>query len=262
MKTLDLSPENKKLTKLRAYLESLTAIQLQSLGLDQLESLRIGSYSSLPGITCKGASECRAHVKRDRKTGKRTIVDGKDAIYRCFAASMAAQYPQTFAQWDRNTKALRRCKTPAQFADLFIASIADSKYSIVRAHVSGDCESEAQAAGLMIAAAEMPKKVIYGYTKSVEDYQAQAHLKTDNFRLSASLGGRFDLCAHENGWRTAGVVGSENQTTNPTDTNDLLALEPNVGAFGGTNFDLVIHGTQKPETWGSRALIDLRRGRA
>ena len=115
----------------------------------------------------------------------------------------------------------------------------------------------------MIAASEFPAHVIYGYTKSIPFYQDQAHLKPANLRLTASLGGRFDRVAHENGWRTVSVIGHKNQATGPVDTNDLQALRPNFGGpFGGENFHLVIHGTQRPDSWGGRALVNLRRGRA
>ena len=268
MTDLRLSPANTKLAKLEKHLATLTQAERVDLLGPYLaaawdgQRLRIESWAALPGVTCPGASECRASVRRNRSTGQRTVVDGPDAEIRCYAASMAAQFTATYELWAANTRALRQCTTPAQFADKIGRAIGDSPAAIIRAGISGDIYSAEYAAGLMIAAAEHPDRVIYGYTKSIPFFQQNASLKTDNLRLSASLGSRFDRVAHENGWRTVSVIGHENQASGPVDTNDLQALRPNTGGpFGGQNFHLVIHGAQRPNSWGGRALVDLKRGK-
>ena len=264
-----LSPANQKQRKLEKRLAALNhSERIELLGSSVAAAwhgkpLRVESWATLPGVTCPAASECRAHVRKNRKTGKRSIVDGPDAEIRCYAASMAAQYVATFELWESNTKAMRACKTAAQFAGLYGLAIDRSNAAIFRAGVAGDIESDDQAKGLMLAAAQFPDRLIYGYTKSLPFFQRNADLKPENLRLTASIGGRFDQVAHENDWRTVSVIGSENQATGPIDVDDLQALRPNFGSapFGGEHFHLLIHGTQRPGTWGSRSLINLNRGK-
>ncbi len=114
-------------------------------------------------------------------------------------------------------------------------------------------------AGVFQAFERMPKKRAWLYTKSPHWLVDLADRKPDNVSVTASIGGRYDLAAHENGIRTVSVIAEENQTCLPVDHDDSLALAPNVGALGGDHFALLVHGTQKKGTWGSDALIRLHR---
>jgi hypothetical protein len=263
---LRITDANRKLQKLQKRLAKLDADAVVSLLGPELAAewarLMVGNWATLPGVTCEGASECRAHVRQDRKTGKRSIVDGPHAEFRCFAASIAAQFKPTFDLWDHNTRALRQCKTPEQFADKIGRAIDATRYAVIRAGVSGDVESESHAAGLMMAVASRPNRVVYGYTKSPQFFEACRDLKTDNFRLTGSIGGRHDQILHDNNWRTVDVIGHERDATGPVDVDDLQALRPNFGSspFGGENFHLIIHGTQQPGTIGAEQLKRLKAG--
>jgi hypothetical protein len=58
---------------------------------------------SLPaGRTCPGANICKAFVGIDSITGKRSIIDGKDMLFRCFAASSEVQYDAVYVNRKEN----------------------------------------------------------------------------------------------------------------------------------------------------------------
>jgi hypothetical protein len=241
---LKFSPANSKLQKLEKRI-----------------GLKIGGLAIQPGKSCPGAIDCKASVSLDPLTGKRKLTDGKDAIYRCYFASIAAQYPQTYAQIEHNSQAIKAAKTPTRIADLIVASCSASKYDVFRWHTGGDFFSASYMAGFLKAfgSSELADRRAYLYTKSPHFLAKFATLKTDRVSVTASLGGRYDLAAHEAGIRTVSVIGSPNQATGPIDVDDYLAFEGNTGGgFGGVNFHLLIHGTQAAGTWGSRAAKGLR----
>src|SRR4029077_19939870 len=100
--------------------------------------------------------------------GKKTIIDGKEAQFRCFAASLEGVFKgfEQNNQWNFNL--MRKAKTEDAMFEIIIASIASLKNpGIVRVHVSGDYFNAAYFRAWMRAAAEFPHINFYSYTKSI-----------------------------------------------------------------------------------------------
>lgn len=201
---------------------------------------------SLPaGYTCPGARDCLARAHR--LTGR--ITDGDQMEFRCFSTSQEAMYPSVrnarWANFALIQKALRigveECR------NLLIASIGTAcreNHVAVRAHIAGDFFSSDYALAWMGAARALPNLQFYAYTKSVS-ILAELHWAKQippNFTWIASMGGKEDVRARLEEWRTAWVVGSEEEAKAvnlPIDHDETLARNPKVRRFA-----LLVHGTQ------------------
>jgi hypothetical protein len=201
---------------------------------------------SLPaGWTCPGASLCQSFA--DRQTGK--IKDGKKTEFRCFAASQEARPNVRAARW-HNFDQLKKYKTAVHMAALILESL-DETAKFVRIHVSGDYFSQAYADAWVSVAKFRPSTVFYSYTKSIHFFDVDN--LPENFRLTASLGGKFDELIRN--VKTARVILDAKEAealSLEIDHDDMHAIE------GTESFALLIHGTQPKGSDASKAIRKLK----
>lgn len=219
----------------------------------------IWTFSLPAGYTCPGARECLS--KADRNTG--TIRDGRNTLFRCYAASMEARRPSVRASRWHNLELLRACSSTAETTRLILASLS-SYAGVVRVHDSGDFFTQAYFDAWVEVARQRPRTTFYAYTKALPYWSARMDLVGDgreagaisNFVLTASRGGRHDNLIEELGLRSARVVFSLEEAEAlglEVDHDDRHAMEH------GPDFTLLVHGTQpkgSPAGAAARALRD------
>jgi len=188
------------------------------------------------GYSCPDAEICLS--KADRKTGK--ITDGKKTKVRCYEASMEALFPNLRNSNWYNFELLKKCGSEEQFEQLILDSLPEKK-AVYRLHVGGDFFSKRYMKGWIRAAVRRPLSSFYGYTKRIELLLELRDSFPENFRLVASLGGKFDRLIMKYGLRHARIVHSEAEAR-------FYGLEidhdDSHAAFGNENFALLVHGTQ------------------
>jgi hypothetical protein len=209
---------------------------------------QIYTFTLPSGYTCPGASECL--TRADRVTGR--ITDGKAQTFRCFAASMEARLTSLRAKGWHNLELLKG-QNESQMTDLIQASIPAGA-TVIRIHVGGDYFNESYFRAWINVACNNPGIKFYSYTKSLPFWIAalQRNLIPENFRLTASEGGKYDAMIVRYNLKTSKVVFSIEEAA-------ALGLEidhDDSHAYDGTNsFALLIHGTQAA---GSRASSAMR----
>lgn len=195
---------------------------------------------SLPaGKTCPGADQCKSMAILD-SNGKRTIQDGTNTLFRCFAASSEVQYDQVFNNRADNLSMIVDAMKNGSAADLINNSIQHHRtksIELVRIHESGDFFSGAYLDAWIEVAQRNHDLKFYFYTKSLQLF---LYLKLpENLYLTASKGGKFDhLIDHFQ--RYSVVVADEQEAQS-------LGLEvdhDDSHCFGDKPFALLVHGTQ------------------
>ena len=202
------------------------------------------SLSLLSGYSCQGALDCLAKVKIIN--GKRKLIDGPMAKFRCFSASAEAQFPSVYEQRKHNLDLLRKCETVDDMYNLLKVSIKDS-FTPFRIHVGGDFFNQKYFDAWIEQAKNNPHRIFYAYTKSINYWieRLEELKQVPNLRLVASRGGRYDNLIKENNLIEAIVVSSEEEAKKlnlEIDHDDSLAIH------NKKSFALVIHGTQKQGT--------------
>jgi hypothetical protein len=214
-------------------------------------SKNIYTFSLPAGHSCPFAFECKASA--DRSTGK--IKDGKDQVFRCFAASQEALYTNTRnARW-HNYDLLKKLKTASKMTDLIVDSLPP-KADTVRVHVSGDFFSQVYFDAWMAVARLYPKKKFYAYTKSLPYWLERRETIPENFNLTSSKGGRSDDLIELNKLKYAEVVFTEDQAI---ELNLELDHDDSHAYDGKESFGLLIHGSQKKGSKASVALSNLKK---
>jgi hypothetical protein len=199
------------------------------------------SISLLSGYSCQGALDCLAKVKIIN--GKRKLIDGPLAKFRCFSASAEAQFPSVYEQRKHNFDLLRKCETVDDMYNLLKVSIKDS-FTPFRIHVGGDFFNQKYFDAWIEQAKNNPHRIFYAYTKSINYWveRLEELKQVPNLRLVASRGGRYDNLIKEHNLIEAIVVSSEEEAKRlnlEIDKDDSLAIH------NKNSFALVIHGTQK-----------------
>lgn len=211
----------------------------------------IYTFSLPAGHSCPFAFECKASA--DRSTGK--IKDGKDQVFRCFAASQEALYTNTRnARW-HNYDLLRNLKTVDKMSTLIVDSLP-AKANTIRVHVSGDFFSQIYFDAWMAVARIFPKKKFYAYTKSIPYWLERRDTIPKNFNLTSSKGGRTDALIDLNKLKYAEVLFTEERAKElklEIDHDDSHAYD------GKKSFGLLIHGTQKKGSGAAVALNNLKK---
>lgn len=203
---------------------------------------------SLPaGKTCPGANLCLSIAKYDAN-GDRSVVDGNETEFRCFAASSEAQYDQTFAARQRNLAVIKACLAISRKFALKVmitaiyAVIKDSTVKF-RIHESGDYFSEEYRELIFEVLRFMPDLKGYSYSKNLPLFLDVE--MPSNFYLTASHGGRFDHLIDQGLFkRYAKVFMTEADAIAaglPVDVDDKHCFLD--GAFA-----ILIHGTQPKGT--------------
>ena len=220
--------------------------------------VRLSTFTLPAGYTCPGAKECQSFAHRE--TGK--ITDGKETLFRCFAASAEAVYPSLRKMVWHNFELLRAAliqdkkagfENSPHTAELIHSSLPKN-FDIMRVHVGGDYFVTEYLQAWIEVAKRNPEKIFYSYSKSLHLFRQFA--LPENLVLTASRGGKYDELIDLNGWKEALVVYSEQEAIDKgleIDHNDTHA------AFGKENFALLIHGTQPAGSMASKALQLLKR---
>ena len=206
---------------------------------------------SLPaGKTCPFAKDCKAEVKNGK------IFTGKDAKYRCFAASSELAFPSVLRSREHNLNLLIKAKTPENMFELIRNSLIKKKFDKVRIHVSGDFFSEDYLKAWIEVANYFKDKIFYAYTKSVKYVLSQKNNIPKNLVITCSLGGIDDKLIIKNKLKRVKVYfhpEGAKKDGNEIDHDDSLAIDPNVKEFG-----LLLHGTQPKGTSAAEALARMR----
>ncbi len=209
----------------------------------------IPTISLLSGWACPFADKCFAKV--DLVTGK--IIDGPNQEFRCFSATQENIFKNTRKQREHNFKLLRNLKSAGSMAELIQASLP-VKGKVVRLHVAGDFFNQNYFDSWMIVAKNNPSRIFYTYTKSLQFWVNRLGQIPDNFKLTASMGGKLDSLISEYNLKYARVVYSNEEATAlglEVDHDDKHAYE------GDNSFGLLIHGTQKAGSAAGKAKQEL-----
>jgi hypothetical protein len=207
----------------------------------------IHTFTLPSGYTCPGALACL--TRADRHDGH--ITDGKNQTFRCFAASMEARLTPLRAKGWHNLELLKKSNTESLATDLIQASLPSSA-SVIRIHVGGDFFSESYFRAWLNVAWNNPGVKFYAYTKSLPFWVAalERNLIPDNFRLTASEGGKWDSLIAQYNLKTSRVVFSMEEAA-------ALGLEvdhDDSHAYNGAHsFALLVHGTQAAGSEASKA---------
>ena len=206
------------------------------------------------GKTCPKANECLAYVEMNAK-GKTVLKEGKNSIFRCFAASQENQYPNVYKARKYNLdlilKSLKGKYGFYRTYELIHNSIQKHKtrnINKVRIHSSGDFFSGEYLRCWFAVARLNPLMKFYCYSKSLHLFGTNVSIP-ENFFLTASMGGLRDDLIHKGFFkRYAIVVNSEAEAIKKgiehmgkpykIDKDDSSCFKPDP-------FALLIHGTQK-----------------
>lgn len=218
--------------------------------LQQIVGGKVYTFSLLAGHTCPMANECHSRVEKVNGVSK--IVDGKNTVYRCFAASLEVIFPRVYASDKHNTDMIKSCGNNVDKMVDMIQSSLPKKARYIRIHVSGDMMTLNYFKAWVTIAKKNPNIGFYAYTKSIGMWVKLMDSIPDNMILTASRGGIQDNLIDEYKLREAVVVFSEDEATDMgydidhDDTHAALSRHKN------ESFALLIHGIQPA---GSKASI-------
>jgi hypothetical protein len=209
------------------------------------------------GKTCPGARFCRSSAVYEN--GKRKILDGKETIFRCFAASSEVQYDAVFENRAQNLQMVSDAIKNGIAADLIHDSIQfhrTKNTKLVRIHESGDFFSGAYLDAWIEVAIRNPDLKFYCYSKSLQLF---LNFKLpSNFYMTASYGGKWDHLIDRNYFpRYSKVFKFEEEAI----MEGLEVDHDDSHCFGDSPFALLVHGTQpKGSVWGA-AIRDRRKAK-
>ena len=219
------------------------------------------------GRTCPGARFCKSFVSFD-ENGKRKIQDGKETIFRCFAASSEVQYDATFQNRKNNMEIIVSAlsistEECAKVIDYALNFHRTKNTQLVRIHESGDFFSRDYLQAWITVARNNPDLKFYCYSKSLpffltDDLDADLINMPDNFFMTASYGGQWDHLIDRNFFpRYAKVFKFEEEAI----SEGLEVDHDDSHCFGDSPFALLVHGTQpKGSVWGA-AIRDRRKAK-
>ena len=204
----------------------------------------IWTFSLPAGHTCPGARECLAKVPREGGP----IVNGKDTVFRCFAASMENLFPNVRNSRWRNLDLLKASKDKVK---LISESLPGRDGHTYRIHVSGDFYSKDYMLSWILVAKMFPNRTFYAYTKSLNSWVDLMSEIPNNFILTASKGGKYDDAIENEGLKSAEVV----FTVQEAKDRGLEIDHDDSHAYNGKeSFALLLHGKQKAGTKAASAL--------
>ena len=208
---------------------------------------KVYSISLLSGFSCSFANECQTYAIENKITKKRTVLDGKNAKYRCFSAIQEAQYTPVYNQRKHNLDSILEIRNNVEKITSLIIDSLPINANYIRVHVGGDFVTSEYMLAWFNVARINPNIKFYAYTKAIGWMQDNEDMRPKNFRMIASIGGKQDhLITKET--ITANVIFHPSETTKPIDHNEYYAIN-NEGSFS-----LLLHGTQKQGSTGSEAL--------
>ena len=213
-------------------------------GNDKLKD--VYTFSLPAGWTCPGASACLS--KADPVKGG--VTDGPNCEFRCFAASEECRLTEVrMIRW-HNFNLLAACKSLDEMVSLICGSLPE-KAKIVRVHVSGDFFNETYFRAWIEVARLNPHVIFYAYTKSIPTFLRLRSLLPANFRITASMGSKFDDLILSNNLNRSVVVKSEAEA-------QALGLEidddDSHAQAGDSSFALLVHASQPAGTEWARVV--------
>lgn len=216
----------------------------------EIENPKVYSLSLLSGFSCPKALDCSTYAVANKITGKRTVLDGKHAKFRCFSAIQEAQYPNVYDQRKHNFDLLRKLDDEFDMATLINDSLPKNA-DYIRIHVAGDFFSKAYMTAWHLVARVNPNIKFYAYTKSIQWMYDLEDQRPSNLRIIASYGSKEDSLIDELNLDSARVIFHPSERGNlPIDKNEYHAIN----RIGNGSFVLLLHGTQKQGSIGSEAL--------
>ena len=198
------------------------------------------------GHSCPFARSCLS--KANRITGK--ISDGKDAEYRCYAASSEAAFKNT-RELLRRLDFEGKVKLIKESLDAFDLN----KVKLIRLHESGDFFNQDCFDAWLAISASNPSKIFYAYTKSIQYWQTRMDVIPKNFKITGSFGGRDDAKIITHKLKSAAVVFSELEAREKNlkiDHDDQLAWKQN------KSFAILLHGTQPKGSEAAKAIKTMK----
>lgn len=198
-----------------------------------LNKKRVVCFDLPAGYTCPMAVLCKTYA--NPASGK--IIDGKEQVFRCYAASSEARFKNSRAlHWD-NYNTLKNS------ADMVseINNAIPEKVKVIRIHSSGDFFSKEYFNAWVQVAIQNPDISFFGYTKVLEYVKA---VKPDNFRLVYSYGGKND-----NDVTDEPVAYVVNSVSDGLSRGLFVACQEQpsddyYAVMRGQSFALALHGTQ------------------
>ena len=214
------------------------------------------------GRTCPGALHCKSWAVLNAN-GKRTIQDGKETIFRCFAASGEVQYDGAFNSRAENLQTIvnylhQGVDYTADQISVAIQHFRTRNTELVRIHESGDFFNPLYLHAWVKVAKSNPGLKFYCYSKSLHIFQEFGlDNLPENFYLTASYGGVFDNMIDQGLFKRYAKVFKTEEDANAEgleiDHDDSHCFAPNP-------FGLLVHNTQpKGSEWGKA--IRLRRSK-
>lgn len=209
---------------------------------------------SLPaGWTCPAALLCLS--KASKTTGK--LTDGKQTVFRCYAASAENLFPNVRKSRWNNLEAMNvgLKQGVSATADIIVKSLP-RKATAVRVHQSGDFFSQTYFDAWLEAARRLPSVLFYAYTKALPFWISRLGFIPANFKLVASRGGKHDSLIDLHKLCSVRVVFSQAEAQKAglaLDHDDDLARKAD------KDFALLLHGTQPKNTEASKVLYGLRK---
>ena len=219
---------------------------------------KIYSLDLLSGWSCPFANECLSKAVTVDYSGKRKVVDGPNTKFRCFSASQEAQYTNVYNLRKHNFDILKAHSDDANMMYFRLYDSIPADTGIVRMHVAGDFFNENYLKAWIRLANLYRGILFYGYTKSLQYWDANRYDIPENMVLTASYGGRDDWMIDHQGFRYAQVVYSEAEARELglcIDHDDSMAANP---TWRDTDFALLLHGTQPKGSEAATALKALK----
>ena len=212
-----------------------------------IENPKIYSISLLSGFSCSFASDCQTYAIENKITKKRTVLDGKNAKFRCFSAIQESQYTSVYNQRKHNLDSILAIRKDVEKMTSLIMDSLPMDADYIRVHVGGDFVTSEYMLSFYNVARMNPKIKFYAYTKAIGWMQDNEDMRPKNFRMIASFGSKQDnLITKET--ISANVVFHPSETKLPIDHNEYYAINDK------GSFSLLLHGTQKSNSLGSKAL--------
>jgi hypothetical protein len=152
---------------------------------------------------------------------------------------------------------ISRAKGSQEIAKLVLASLPKNA-GVIRLHVGGDFFRLAYLRAMIEVAKSRPDVLFYGYTKSLHFVKqvGGASALPPNFRLTLSIGGKYDNLIPQLGMRTVKVVLTEEEAQKEgleLDHDDSKAV------LQGGNFALLVHGSQPSGSIAGKMVYQYRR---
>ena len=213
----------------------------------KIENPKVYSISLLSGFSCSFASDCQTYAIENKITKKRTVLDGKNAKFRCFSAIQESQYTSVYNQRKHNFDSILAIRNEVEKITSLIMDSLPKNADYIRVHVGGDFVTSEYMLAWFNVARMNPTIKFYAYTKAIGWMQDNEDMRPKNFRMIASYGSKEDHLITKD-TISANVVFHPSETKLPIDHNEYHAINDK------GSFSLLLHGTQKSNSIGSKAI--------